>query len=53
MNTSKADKTISFSKYAERTSGFSGYTDVITGQKSAINDFTLGSFKTVVLELNK
>lgn len=53
MNTSKADKTISFKKYEERTSGFRGYTDVITGQKSALNDFTLGSFKTVVLELNK
>jgi len=51
MNTSKTDKTISFDKYAERTSGFTKYTDVITKEKNAMKDFTLGSYKTVVLEL--
>ncbi len=53
MNTSKTDKTISFSKYAERTNGFTQATDIITNTKTALKDFTLGSYKTVVLELAK
>ena len=53
MNTAKTGKTISFAKYAERTSGFTQYTDVITKEKSAMKDFTLGSYKALVLELQK
>jgi glycosidase len=53
MNTAKTDKTISFSNYAERTEGFTQATDIITNAKTALSDFTLGSYKTVVLELTK
>ena len=53
MNTAKTDKVISFGDYEERTKGFTQYTNVVTKEKSATRDFTLGSYKTVVLELNK
>jgi len=53
MNTSKTDKTISFDKYAERINGFTKSMDVITKEKNAMKDFTLGSYKTIVLELEK
>ncbi len=53
MNTSKTDKVISFANYAERTNGFTNATDVITKTKTALNDFTLGTYKAVVLELGK
>lgn len=51
MNTSKTDKQIVFNKFAERTNGFSSATDVLTKIKTDLKDFTLGSYKTVVLEL--
>ena len=53
MNTSKEDKKISFDKYAERTNGFTKYTDVVSKNVSEFKDFIVGSYKTVVLELNK
>jgi len=53
MNTSKSDKVISFDKYAERTIGFTQATDVVTKNKTNLKDFTLGSYKSVVLELRK
>lgn len=53
MNTSKTDKTISFGKYAERTAGFTSAIDIITKNKTDFKDFTLGSYKTVVLQLGK
>lgn len=53
MNTAKTEKTISFDKYAERTSGFTQYMDVITKEKNPMKDFTVGSYKAVVLELMK
>ncbi|WP_301927599.1 alpha-amylase family glycosyl hydrolase [Ferruginibacter sp.] len=53
MNTAKTDKTISFTKYAERTNGFTVATDVLTKAKTPLKDFTLGSYKAVVLELTK
>ena len=53
MNTSKTDKTISFAKYGERTTGFAHATDVITKATTGLSDFTLGTYKTVVLELTK
>ena len=53
MNTSKSDKVISYGKYAERTTGFATATDIITKNKTDLKDFTLGSYKTVVLELRK
>ena len=53
MNTAKTEKVISFADYGERTKGFTQYTNVVTKEKSATSNFTLGSYKTVVLELNK
>ena len=53
MNTSKNDKTISFNNYKEMTGQFSQYSNVLTKEKSSLNDFILGSYQTVVLELNK
>ena len=53
MNTSKTDKIISFEKFAERTTGFTKYLDIITKEKNIMKDFSLGSYKTVVLELMK
>lgn len=53
MNTSKTDKTISFSKYAERTAGFTQATDILKKTKTDLKDFTLGTYNTVVLELTK
>ena len=53
MNTAKTDKVISFGDYAERTKGFTQYTNIVTKEKTATASFTLGSYKTVVLELNK
>jgi len=53
MNTSKKEKTISFDKYAERTNGFTRYTNVISKAESDMKDFSLGSYNTVVLELMK
>ncbi len=53
MNTSKSDKVISFGKYAERTTGFASATDIITKNKTDLKDLTLGSYKTVVMELGK
>ena len=53
MNTAKTDKVISFGKYLERTNGFTQYTDVITKEKTAMKDFTLGSYKAAVLELGR
>ena len=53
MNTAKTDKVISFKKYLERTTGFTQYTDVISKDKTAMKDFTLGSYKAVVLELGR
>lgn len=53
MNTSKKEKTISFDKYAERTNGFTKYTDVISKAVSDMNSFSLGSYQTKVMELMK
>ncbi len=53
MNTAKTEKIISFEKYGERTNGFTQYMDVITKEKMGMKDFTLASYKTVVLELGR
>jgi neopullulanase len=53
MNTAKKDKTISFNNYQEMTGAFSMYTNILTKEKALINDFIVGSYQTVVLELNK
>ncbi|MGG9962944.1 alpha-amylase family glycosyl hydrolase [Ferruginibacter sp. SUN106] len=53
MNTSKTDKKISFEKFAERTTGFTKYKDVLTKTESELKEFNLGTYQTVVLELLK
>ncbi|GAB2807445.1 alpha-amylase family glycosyl hydrolase [Ferruginibacter profundus] len=53
MNTGKTDKKISFEKYTERTNGFTKYKDVLTKTESELKAFTLGTYKTAVLELFK
>ena len=53
MNTSKTDKTISFDKFAERTNGFTKYTDVISKVTSDKQEFSLGSYQAKVMELVK
>ncbi len=53
MNTSKTEKTISIKDYAERTGGFTHATNIVTKQKSPLNDFSIGSYQAVVLELTK
>ncbi len=53
MNTAKTEKKIVVGDYAERTDGFSKFTNVVTKEKSELKDFTLGSYQTVVLELSK
>ncbi len=53
MNTSKTEKTISIKDYSERTAGFSNATNIVDKQKTALKDFSLGSYQAVVLELTK
>jgi glycosidase len=53
MNTAKTDKQISIADYAERTNGFTRFTNITTKEKGSLNNFTLGSYQTVVLELQK
>lgn len=52
MNTAKKDKVVSFNNYKEMTGSFSQYTDIFTRSTSPLNDFTIGSYQTTVLELN-
>ena len=53
MNTAKTEKTISIKDYAERTGGFSNYTNVVAKEKGVLKDFTLGGYQAMVLELRK
>lgn len=53
MNTAKTEKAISIKDYAERTNGFSNFTNVVTNEKGPLKDFSLGSYQAVVLELTK
>jgi neopullulanase len=53
MNTSDKEVTIDFSKYAERTSGFSGATEVLTSDKVNLSDrYVIPSMHMNVLELH-
>jgi neopullulanase len=53
MNTAKKEKSVSFNNYNEVTGRFSQYTNILTKARSPLNDFIVGSYQTVVLELNK
>jgi neopullulanase len=52
-NTAKEGKKISFDRFAEKTKGFSKCKDVISGSVDELKDFTLGSYKTKIIELVK
>lgn len=53
MNTAKEEKKVNMARYAERTSGFSQYRDVINQTTGKLSDFNIGSYKAVVYELIK
>jgi neopullulanase len=51
MNTAKTAKTIKMADYAERTKAFGKFRNITSGEKGILSDFSLGSYETVVLEL--
>jgi len=54
MNTSDASRTVDFSKYAERTKGFSTARNVVTGESMRTGEkVTIGGTEMWVLELLK
>ena len=53
MNTAKDDKKVVINKYNERTKGFRKYLNVIDKSVGELEDFTVSSYKAVVLELQK
>ena len=53
MNTAKEDKKVVINKYNERTKGFRKYLNVIDKSVGELEDFTVSSYKAVVLELQK
>jgi neopullulanase len=53
MNTAKEERKISFGRFTERTNGFTKYKDVVSKAEGGLNEITLGTYKTVVLELMK
>ncbi len=53
MNTAKTEKKISIERFGERTNGFTKYLDVLNSTTGKLEDFMLGSYKTVVFELQK
>jgi len=53
MNTAKEEQKINFQKFAERTAGFTKCSNVVTKEAHDLKGITLGSYKTIVLELLK
>jgi len=53
MNTAKQERKIYFDKFSERTNGFTKYRNVISKTEGSLNEVTLGSYNTLVLELIK
>jgi glycosidase len=53
MNTAKTTRKINLARFEERTKGFSNYFNVLSRATGSLNDFELGSYKTVVYELRK
>lgn len=53
INTAKEERKILFNKYDERTNGFSKYKDVILKKEGELNEISLSSYHTAVLELLK
>lgn len=53
LNTAKEKKNISMKNYSERTNGFSKMKNVITGEETSIDDFTLEPMGSGVWQLEK
>lgn len=53
MNTAKTEKKISVGKYEQRTAGFSKMKNVITGNITALKDFSMDAKESGVYELIK
>jgi glycosidase len=53
MNTAKTTRKINLARFEERTKGFSNYFNVLSRATGSLNNFELGSYKTVVYELRK
>lgn len=52
MNTDNKERKVNFEKYSERTNGFEGGKDIITGNKLG-NQFSIPSMQMIVIELTK
>lgn len=53
MNTAKTEKNVSFSRFAERTAGFSKYKDIVSGATGELTGINIGSYNAMILELAK
>lgn len=53
MNTAKVEKKVNIDDYKERTNGFTSFKNVITKETGTLENFNIGSYKTVVYELKK
>jgi glycosidase len=52
MNTDTKERKLNFEKYAERTDGFKGGKDIVTGAQIG-NEFTMAAMSMQVIELTK
>ena len=52
MNTDTKERKLNFEKYAERTNGFKGGKDIVTGAQIG-NEFTMAAMSMQVIELTK
>ena len=53
LNTSKENANISIKNYSERTNGFSKMKNIITGETSPLEDFSMSPMESGVWELEK
>ncbi|MFZ4059366.1 MAG: cyclomaltodextrinase C-terminal domain-containing protein [Ferruginibacter sp.] len=53
MNTTNSEKTVPASKFADITSNFKTYKNVLTGETGTMAQFKLGAYNSIVLELLK
>jgi hypothetical protein len=52
MNTDTKERKLNFEKYAERTDGFKGGKNIVTGENIG-NEFTVAAMTMQVIELTK
>ena len=53
MNTAKEVRTVNPGKYTERTAGFTGMKEVISGKQAPLAEFTVEPYHTAIFELTK